>query len=348
VDRATLNLFSGPGRPGSGSSHGGGNNHAPHHGSNPFHYPYNPRPYWSCGYSPFPTFGGHYGYGYGYYPWYLYRARFSLFRFAWYAQRWSFGFGYSYSPSYGYGGHFGTYDYPFYRRYAYYPYSYYNTCAYYPAYATVYHSYPSVVRYADVGDPYVEYVDDVPTAVEEVVAPEFSVPEAFLTPLTTGFPEGIPSRELAARGVAWMREGRPLFAAEAFRRSWIAFPGDDYPPMKLSQALLAVGGRYGLAGFALQESLDRSSEWITRPFDIREDFPDPEAFSASVTELKRHILRNGDDGEARFLLGFLLLHGGDPFSAHQEFTTLNAAGWGSPHLDALLAESENRLLGRSR
>ncbi|MAG33782.1 MAG: hypothetical protein CL908_23120 [Deltaproteobacteria bacterium] len=339
------------------------------YGAYPNTYPYGAGSYWSacygyggyghhghghghggyCGYAPLPwwspyrSYGCGYGYGYGGYPWYVYRYGGGIFNYAYYRHRYAYGFGFSYSPYYG--GFSRRCRYPYYRRYGYYPYSYYATASYYPAYTTVYHSDSAIVDYDDVSDPYVEFVDAVPAAP----APVAPVPEAFLTAFATPFPEGLTGPEYIARGAGWMKDGRFLMAAEAYRRAWTQRPGDHLAPLKLGSALLGAGGRYGLAGYAIHEGLDRSTDWLARrDVDLRDDFSGPAAFDAAVGELKKHIVRNPTDGESRFLLGYALFFSGDHFGAHKEFSALKAADWKSAHVQTLLDASEARLLGAPR
>lgn len=323
------------------------------YGATPYHYGYGHTPYWACGYNPW--YGTNHCYGNWYspyyncgYPWYI--ARYGgIFRYAWYRYRWGCGFGYSYNPCYGYSGYYSYYGgyygshyyrrYPYYRTYSYYPYCYYNTVTYYPAYSTVYHT-DVAVDYADASDPYVEFVDAVPEAAP--LAPP--VPEAFQKALVTEFPAGLSPAELLARGAQWMKDGQHLLAAEAFRRAWIADSGDAYPALKLSLALFAAGGRYGLAGFALHESLDRDATSIQRHPALIEDFKDAAVLLAATNELKRHVVKNPTDGEGRFLLGAVLMWSGDPFAARNEFQALKEGEWKSPHVEPFLKESERRLL----
>jgi len=317
------------------------------YGATPYYYGYGSNPYWACGYNPWYGTPAYYNtwyspYNYCGYPWYV--ARYGgIFRFAWYQKRWSFGFGFAYSPSYAYGSYYGgwtgCWDYPFYRVYDYYPYCYYNAVTYYPAYSTVYHS-DAVVGYADAADPYVEFVDSVPE-----VALDAPVPEAFQAPLVTDFPEGLAYAELLARGAAWMREGEHMMAAEAYRRAWVSSPGGYLSPLELSVALFAAGGKYDLSGFALHESLDRDAGSISRDPDLTDDFTAARDLIAATDALKRHVVKDPADGEARFVLGAVLLWSGDPFAARNEFNELKAGEWSSTHLPALLAEAEARILG---
>jgi len=315
------------------------------YGASPFGFCYESYPYWSCGYAyncgyGLPWWSPYHSYGYPWYSWHYGRGLSNYYHSRY---RWSFGFGFSYSPSY-VGFRYGS-SYPYYRRYEYYPYCYYNTVTYYPAYATVYHSDAVVVDYEDASDPYVEFFDTVPAAAP--VGPP--VPDAFKDSFAAPFPDGLSAPELVARGVGWMKESRYLMAAEAFRLAWLARPSDHLAPIKLSMALLGAGGRYGLAGYAVHEGLGRSPEWPTRrDVDVKEDFAAFPAFDVAVTELKKHVLKNPDDGEGRFLLGYALFFSGDPFAAHKEFQALQDADWKSPHIQTFLDESEKRLLGAPR
>ena len=346
-DLFALNLYHSSGSGTSVSLFAGNiNQPASPYGASPYHYGHGNSPYWACGYNPW--YGGSYWnntwyspcYSYGY-PWYI--ARYGgIFRFAWHRYRWSFGFGYSYSPFYASAGYYGgNYyrSYPYYRTYAYYPYSYYNTVAYYPAYSTIYHS-AATVDYADASDPYVEFVDSVPEAAP--LAPP--VPEAFAKPLVTEFPEGLSPAELLVRGATWMKDGEHLLAAEAFRRAWLSDSGDAFSPLKLSLALFGAGGRYGLAGFALHESLDRDATSIPRHPALIESFKDAAVLGEAVNELKRHVVKNPTDGEGRFLLGAVLLWSEDPFASRNEFSALREGEWKSPHVEPFLEEAEKRLL----
>lgn len=307
--------------------------------------------YWSNCYN-----WGNFGYwGWGgnrFVPWYVARWGRGIFNYAWYQARWGFGFGWGYSPAcWGGTGFIGVNRafrrpwYPFYRTYAYYPYCYYDTVAYYPAFSTVYHGTSVVVDYADTADPYVEFTDDVPAA-EVAVAPAVPVPEAFHKPFVTDFPDGLSNAELLARGTSWMKDGKYMLSAEAFRRAWLRNSADAFPPLKMSIALLGAGGRYGLAGFALHESLDRDPTTITRHPPLHGDFRDVESLGLALTELKRHVVRNPTDGEARFLLGAALFWSGDSFGARNEFTALQSGEWTSAHVAPFLKAAESRLLDK--
>ena len=170
------------------------------------------------------------------------------------------------------------------------------------------------------------------------------VPEAFEKPLVTEFPDGLSHAELLARGTTWMKDGQHLIAAEAFRRAWLANSGDAFPPAKLALALFGAGGRYGLAGFALHESLDRDATSIARHPALVESFKDAAVLAEAVNELKRHVVKNPTDGEGRFLLGAVLLWSEDPFAARNEFSALIDGEWKSPHVEPFLKEAEKRLL----
>lgn len=330
------------------------------YGSHPYSYHYGYSPYYSSCYAPYyapawyaPVWAGpcHYptwygGYHYSY-PSYAYYGS-SYGGFSYFGSNWRFsvGFGHSYSPYY----YRSCYT-PFYRRYLYYPYHYYSTVTYYPAYTTVYHENVNVA-YSDTSDPYVEYVDDVPaaTAVSTVatsvpLAPSGPVvPQAFAEPFVSGFPEGLTPEELLSKGDGWLRSGEYLFAAEAYRRSWLSRPSDDFMPMQVALALFASGGRYNLASFALSESLDRNPEWPKSLVNLEDRMGHPSAYQASLRDLQRHVLKNPRDGEARFLLGWSLYASRNDFAALNEFKSLREGGFESSHLGTLIDEAERRVL----
>ena len=316
----------------------GGSSAVPYSNALPYSYLYDPLPYYGGtpgGYGCYPTW-------YGYPPWYPcgYYPGFwnGWFGLSWYTSGWRFGFGFGtwYNP-----GWWDCYPYPVYRSYAYYPYSYYSTIVYYPSYAPVYHSTYVVVDYVDSCDPYVEYVDDVPVSVAAPVRP---VPDPFLTPFTDAFPEGLSPAETLARGEVWMKEGDYRMAAEAFRRAWVARPGDYYAPLQLGLALFALED-WDLAGYAVSEGLDRNPEWIARPHDAPARFPSLAAFEGAVKTLQREVVREPDDAHTRFLLGYVALVSSRDFAAYAEFSRLKAGGWDHPHLEALLSEASRRLFG---
>ena len=327
------------------------------HGAVPYNYHYGPAVgVAGCGY--WANCFNNAGFGIGVWngwcgPWYRQAYGWGILNYAWYRNRWAFGFGFSYAPNfYGNGWFYNTNFqpcwHPYYRTYAYYPYTYYDTVSYFPAYSTVYHTTGVVVDYADTSDPYVEFTDAVP-AGEVVEAPTPlapPLPEAFSKPLVSDFPGGLSNAELLARGTTWLSDGEYMLSAEAFRRAWAINSGDAYPPLKLATALLGAGGRYGLAGFALHESLDRDPTSIERHPPLADEFSDALALRTALTDLKRHVVRNPTDGEARFLLGAALFWSGDAFAARNEFRALREGQWTSAHVAPFLKSAEDRLLAK--
>jgi hypothetical protein len=316
------------------------------YGANPYFFHYGPVPYWAWGYRPC-NYGGYYGHGHsgGYYGHSYYGG--SLFGLSYCSRSWRFrfGFGFSYSP-YIY-DHYSYSSYPCYRRYTYYPYCYYSTVSYYPAYSTIYHSC-APVSYVESYDPYVDYIDDVPSSViGTVAAPALpTIPSEFHSPFLLDFPADVTGVEALTRGEAWMKDGRFLLAAESFRRAWLSMPTDGYPALRLGEALFAAQEYVPLASLAIESGIALDVTLITRPRDIRKDFPGPLSFDAAMRALQRRTLENPKDGEARFLLAHVLFFSGDTYAARQEFRALLDGGWESPNLVSYIEESERILLGR--
>lgn len=318
------------------------------YGANPYFFHYSPVPYWYWGYQPW-HFGSPYGYGhpYGHHSYYSGGSYlgFSLFSRSW---RFRFGFGFSYNP-YHYGHHDYVYyrPYPRYRCYSYYPYSYYSTVTYYPAYSTIYHV-STPVSYVESYDPYVDFVDEVPVAAVDVVpaAPTPTLPTEFLSPFVLDFPEDVRGNEAMVRGAAWMKDGRFLLAAESFRRAWMDAPTDGFAAVRVGEALFAAQEYVSLASLAVERGLVLDPSLITRRRDVRTDFPGPLSFDTAMRSLERRAVSNPKDGEARFLLAYIMLFSEQAFAARQEFRALLDGGYESDLLLPLFEESERVLLGR--
>jgi hypothetical protein len=252
--------------------------------------------------------------------------------------RFSLGFGYGYYPGW-------CWDswYPYYRCYSYYPYHYYSTIGYYPVYGTVYHSDAYVTDYADVSDPYVELTEE-PTSRQGGIVPVASdqIPDALRAPLHDGFPAGLAQGELAFRAESAMRAGNYLDAAEARRRQLSADPTNPAVALHLGIALFAAG-RYELASVALNYALDLDPR-IVSTSDLASVFGAEDRASAALRTLEKHVVKNPTDGSARFVLGCMNFAAGRYFAARNEFSLLKEAAPDTPHVAALLAESDRKFL----
>ena len=319
------------------------------YGSNPYFFHYTSVPYWSWGYQPWgwcsPLRSLHR-------PWYTCATPWwggSHLNLSFFSRRWRFrfGFGFSYSPYCGYNSYSSWY--PCHRRYVYYPYSYYTTCSYYPAYSTVYHS-SSVVDYVETYDPYVTYSDTVDyvdsVSAEAVAVPVAELPAEFRSAFVVDFPGTVPTSGLMAYGNDAMRRGAFMMAAEAFRRAWVAAPADSFAALRVGEALFGAGERYDLGGLAVETAMDLNPKEIQSSRDIRLEFPGSESFDLSLRNLQRHTLMDPKDGDARFLLGYILLVSGDAYGSFTQFQSLEDGGWTSPHLDSFMNEAQRRLTGR--
>ncbi len=311
------------------------------------YYPYSCYPYW-YGYAlwapfhwPYSTYCGYAypGFGFGY--------RSSGWRF-------SFGFGYSYYPTY-----YSDCWYPYYRTYRYYPYYYYSTVSYYPVYSTVYHADVVSADYADTSDPYVEFEDEVPAKAAPAVEPAGSdsaarpeiiplrtvaVPAELRAPLVSGFPDTLGASEYGSRGASAMRSGQYLEAAEAWRRAWLLSPADRTAGVSLAVALFAAE-RFDLASVAIHEVLVRNPDVATTSDDVVSTFGDAGAFREAQSRIERLIVRNPNEGSARFVLGFIYLKTGNDFGARNEFALLKEVAGDDPQLKLLLQAAERRFLG---
>jgi tetratricopeptide (TPR) repeat protein len=165
--------------------------------------------------------------------------------------------------------------------------------------------------------------------------------EALRKPLYDGFPE-MSLAELRMRGESWMKQGRYLEAAEARRRLLVIESTNPSLARDLGVALFAAE-RYELASIALNEALDRDPR-VLASLDLSSDFGSTPAFEKTMTALERHVVKNSNDGSARFVLGVMDLSSGRYFAARNEFSLLKEAAPQNPHVGNLLAESDKKLL----
>ncbi len=324
------------------------------------------------------TFG--FGGGYGYANSYLHSTNYAPY---WQSYYYGFGPGYVNvgDPGYGYFGHrvgfysrarfhFGfNYYYPF---AAYTPYPFYRTSYYEPWYVNRYaRRTPAYRTYYYVQDPdpigyssYVETADpfydeeDVFSATEietigyeapyvsDAVVPVLNrdpTPVAFQQSFSNNVPGGLSYDESLAWAEEALFNGDYLSAAETFRRAMLLRPEDHYPKFQLALALFGAE-RYDLSYLALELGLDQNPSWIYRRFDVRNAFASEEEFANRLSALERYLIRHSNNDDARFVLGYNYFFSGNLFGARSVTRVLESSPRSFPHLKALAAESEKRLL----
>ncbi|MCH8965860.1 MAG: hypothetical protein IIB58_12915 [Planctomycetes bacterium] len=108
-----------------------------------------------------------------------------------------------------------------------------------------------------------------------------------------------------AAGKRFFKEGKYALAVDAFLRAVLATPQDGVPKLYFGAAHFAVGD-FGYASYAIRRGMDRVTEISREATDPRYLYGKLADFDQHVAVLTAHVQRSPADGDAHFLLGYML------------------------------------------
>lgn len=274
--------------------------------------------------SDFYFFLGGCGYGFGYYGGsYYWRSAY------WDCHWWNWGY-----PSW----YCGPYWYPRYSS-CYYP--YYWSYRWYPRYRSVY-----LVDY--VREPYVAsgYLpaaafDDDPYAEGDLPPVTASGTSEAIVPIVAGLDAGADCAAATAAGDAYLRAGKPLEAAEAYRQAWIHDPRSD----ALARMAWALwdGGDYPLAAWALAQHLQGSEKRMLDAAVLLDDLFDGPRIRRDTEALERYLVDNPNDEGSNLLLGSIYVLGGREYAGLIVLGRLQQSGYERATTELLVGQARTRL-----
>lgn len=106
-------------------------------------------------------------------------------------------------------------------------------------------------------------------------------------------------------GKRYLNEGKYALAVDAFLQAVLAAPQDGVPKLYFGLAHFAVGD-YGYAVYAVRRGMDRVPDWGKEDKDLRYLYGKPADFDQHLAALTAHVQRSPADGDAHFLLGYML------------------------------------------
>lgn len=108
-----------------------------------------------------------------------------------------------------------------------------------------------------------------------------------------------------AAGKRYFKEGRYDLAVDALLQAVLAAPQDGVPKLYFGLAHFAVGD-FGYAVYAIRRGMDRVPDWGKEDMDLRYLYGEPADFDQHLAVLTAHVQRSPADGDAHFLLGYML------------------------------------------
>lgn len=231
--------------------------------------------------------------------------------------------------------HFFGISYPYYHshwwfhfHFGYYPIYHHRVYPYYVSYQPVYvPTYSTAVVYQPV---YVE-----PATVD--AGPATSVNE--VPPYLAEQLNQLSGNESA---ITWLESGARDFkaghfetAADAFRRAMLLEQDNAVPKLALAHALFALGD-YTNAAFMIRRGMQILPQWPTVGTSLHELYGNPDDLAEHTIALRVHLDAHPDDGDARFLLGYVSYFSGDLDGAEAAFQSVIAANPGNAETQAFL------------
>lgn len=240
-------------------------------------------------------------------------------------------------------GHYGYYGYhswcggwPYWNSHWWYGFNF----GYYPIYSTV--VYPYYVSYQPVY---------VPTYTTAVVYQPIYVEPATVAAAPSATVEQIPPyladelNKLAGNesAVTWLETGARSFkagqfssSADAFRRAMLLEPNNAVPKLALAHTLFALGD-YTNAAFMIRRGMQLLPQWPSVGTALHELYGNPDDLAEHTIALRIFLDSRPEDGDARFLLGYVSFFSGDLDGADAAFQTVAAANPGHVETQAFLA-----------
>ena len=108
-----------------------------------------------------------------------------------------------------------------------------------------------------------------------------------------------------AAGKRFFKEGKYALAVDAFLQAVLAAPQDGVPKLYFGLAHFAVGD-FGYAVYAIRRGMDRVPNWGEDKMDLRYLYGHLADFDQHLAVLTAHAQRSPADGDAHFLLGYVL------------------------------------------
>lgn len=123
-----------------------------------------------------------------------------------------------------------------------------------------------------------------------------------------GYAPGQAEHGLAA-GKRFFKEGKYALAVDAFLEAVLAAPQDGMPKLYFGLAHFAVGD-FGYASYAIRRGMDHVARISTVAMDPRYLYGKLADFDQHLAALTAHVQRSPADGDAHFLLGYMLYFAG--------------------------------------
>ena len=108
-----------------------------------------------------------------------------------------------------------------------------------------------------------------------------------------------------AAGKRYFKEGKYDLAVNAFLHAVLAAPQEGVPKLYFGLAHFAVGD-FGSAVYAIRRGMDRVPNWGEYKMNLRYLYGDPADFDQHLAVLTTHVQRSPAEGDAHFLLGYML------------------------------------------
>ncbi len=131
-------------------------------------------------------------------------------------------------------------------------------------------------------------------------------------------------------GKRYFKQGKYSLAVEAFQQAVLAAPRDGVPKFYFGLAHFSAGD-YEYAAYAIRRGMDRVPSWGKNEMDPRYLYGKSADLDRHLAALTAHVERDPANGDARFLLGYMLYFTGQYAPALEQFDLAMQIGAGDRH-----------------
>ena len=119
-------------------------------------------------------------------------------------------------------------------------------------------------------------------------------------------------------GKRYFKQGKYSLAVEAFLQAVLAAPRDGVPKLYFGLAHFSAGD-YESAAYAIRRGMDHVPSWGKDEMDPRYLYAKSADLDRHLAALTAHVERDPANGDARFLLGYMLYFTGQYAPALEQF-----------------------------